>query len=257
MSRRVASNANDEEAATNDPIPPPTRTPTAPPGYTTYTPGGRFEFLKDIEAYQAACLINKVVDFPVDDPAPAYGSFFYRCSCLEYLGTRVLTKSSHCINLDDIPNAIPSEPIDDKQIFRAKFQKKLSELKEFLQRRSNWRLTKTTLSDKDMLLICAAILTLIGVFVAVWAAVLHHITLIVTLGIFWVATLIKFCLTGWRYYNKRKLLGVINVALLKVDNFERLDDRIVRGIKQGVDRAVPGSYWVDSARMVRMNRNNR
>ncbi|KAF3122396.1 hypothetical protein TWF569_007089 [Orbilia oligospora] len=232
MSRRVASNANDEEAATNVPIPPPTRTQTAPPGYTTYTPGGRFEFLKDIEAYQAACLINKVVDFPVNDPAPAY-------------------------DLDDVPNVIPSEPTDDKQIFRAKFQKKLSELKEFLQRRSNLRFTKTTLSDKAMLLICAAILTLIGAFVAVWAAVLHHITLIVTLGILWVATLIKFCLTGWRYYNKRKLLGVINVALLKVDNFERLDDRTVRGIRKGVDRAVPGSYWVDSARMVRMNRTNR
>ncbi|KAF3174560.1 hypothetical protein TWF225_004080 [Orbilia oligospora] len=232
MGRRVASNANDEEAATNTPIPPPTRTQTAPPGYTTYTPGGRFEFLKDIEAYQAACLINKVVDFPVDDPAPAY-------------------------DLDDIPNVIPSEPTDDKQIFRAKFQKKLSELKEFLQRRSNLRFTKTTLSDKAMLLICAAILTLIGAFVAVWAAVLHHITLIVTLGILWVATLIKFCLTGWRYYNKRKLLGVINVALLKVDNFERLEDRTVRGIRKGVDRTVPGSYWVDSARMVRMNRTNR
>ncbi|KAF3312977.1 hypothetical protein TWF173_006364 [Orbilia oligospora] len=231
-SRRVASNANDEEAATNSPIPPPTRTQTAPPEYTTYTPGGRFEFLKDIEAYQAACLINKVVDFPVDDPAPAY-------------------------DLDDIPNVIPSEPTDDKQIFRAKFQKKLSELKEFLQRRSNLRFTKTTISDKAMLLICAAILALIGAFVAVWAAVLHHITLIVTLGILWVATLIKFCLTGWRYYTKRKLLGVINVALLKVDNFERLDDRTVRGIKKGVDRAVPWSYWVDSARMVRMNRTNR
>ncbi|RVD80970.1 uncharacterized protein DFL_008853 [Arthrobotrys flagrans] len=228
MNRRVTFNANDEETASNAAIPPPARTQTAPPTYTKFTPGGRLEFLKDIEAYQAACLINKVVDIPADDPAPAYA-------------------------LHDFPNAGPSKPTDDKEIFRANFQKKLCELKEFIQRRPNGRLTKTGLSEKAILLICAVILVLIAGFVAAWVIVIHQIALLVTLAAVWVATLIMFCYTGWRYYNKRKLLNFINVALLKVDNFERLDDRTVEVIKKAINHAVPASYWVDAALAIRRN----
>ncbi|KAK6516459.1 hypothetical protein TWF506_006365 [Arthrobotrys conoides] len=229
MNRPTTSNRDDEESAPVAPIAPPTRTQTAPPGYTKLTPGGKLEFLRDIEAYQAACLIKKVVDIPVEEPAPAY-------------------------DLHDFPNTSASEPSDDKEVFRAKFQKKLSELKECIERRVNGKSSKRALSDKAILLICAAILLLIGGFAGVWVAVLHHIALIVTLGILWVATLIKFCCTGWSYYHKRKFLTVINVTLLKVDSFERLDEQTVKGIKRGVDHALPGSYWADAALAVRRNR---
>ncbi|KAK6509179.1 hypothetical protein TWF481_003940 [Arthrobotrys musiformis] len=226
MNRRVTFNANDEETASNAPVPPPARSQTAPPpSYTKFTPGGRLEFLKDIEAYQAACLINKVVEIPIDDPAPAY-------------------------DLHEFANTTtPPNPPDDKEVFRVKFQKKLSELKEFLQRRpcGNSKLTRNALSEKGILLICAVILILLGGFAAAWVAIFHHVALVVTLGIVWVATLVKFLYTGWRYYHKRKLLTAINAALLKVDNFERLEDGTVRVIKKGAMRAVPGSYWVESA----------
>ncbi|KAK6357402.1 hypothetical protein TWF718_001714 [Orbilia javanica] len=229
MNRRVTFNANDEETAPKAPVSPPARSQTAPPIYIKFTPGGRLEFLKDIEAYQAACLINKVVETPTEDPAPAY-------------------------DLHDFPNAGPSGPPDDREMFRSGFQKKLSEMQEFLRRRPNGRLTKTALSEKGLLLVCAVALVLIAGLMVVWVLAFHHITLLVTFGIVWVATLIKFCYTGWRYYHKRRMLNYINTALTKVDNFERLDDRTVKGLKKGVEHAVPRSYWADSALTARRDR---
>ncbi|KAK6536175.1 hypothetical protein TWF281_000421 [Arthrobotrys megalospora] len=229
MNRRVTFNVDDEETVSNAPIPPPARSKTAPPTYIKYTPGGRLEFLKDIEAYQAACLINKVVDSPINDPAPAY-------------------------TLHDFGNPNSPEPSGDKEVFRARFQEKLTKLKESMQHRGKGVLTKKALSEKASLLICGVILVVLAGLMAAWVLLLHHVGFLIFLGILWVATLLKFFYTGWGYYHKRRMLRAINVALEKVDMFEKLDDKTVQAIKTGVEHAVPRNYWADAAAALKVNR---
>ncbi|KAK6362949.1 hypothetical protein TWF730_000400 [Orbilia blumenaviensis] len=223
---RLSFNAGDEETASNAPIPPTTRTATDPPSYIKYTPGGRLEFLKDIEAYQAACLINKVMGGSMDDPAPAYDSHEFANA-----------------NSQDIP--------DDKEVFRARFQAKLCQIQEYTQRRRKGTIIKAALSDKALLLLYGSILILVGGFMAVWIIVFHHIGFLVFLGVVVIAALIKFFVTGWRFYHKKKMVKAIDAALSKVDRFERLDDWAVKDIKSGIQHIIPRSYWVDAVAAIR------
>jgi len=124
MNRRLSFNLEDEESAPATIAPPPpvaSRTgadppPPPPPTYINYAPGGRLEFLKDLDAYQAACLISKVDDEPLAyEPSPAYA-------------------------LTDIGTSVAPGPTNDRDIFRTRCEAHLNKLRDFLKDRSRGRL---------------------------------------------------------------------------------------------------------------------
>ncbi|KAF3916643.1 hypothetical protein ABW20_dc0104645 [Dactylellina cionopaga] len=236
MNRRLSFNLDDEEAVPNSNGPEPQQGPPAhsttgpppPPNYTSYHPGGILEFVKDIEAYQAACLIHKVVDNPIDElgPSPAYA-------------------------LDDFENVITADTGGYKEVFRARFQERLMKLDDYLRKRPQGTV-KRFLSDKVKLLISFIVLIVaaggaVAVAVTLWQRAFTFVFITV-----WAVAFLYFLRTGWQYYHKRRLLKAIKTALEKVDKFESLDGKTIQVIKHGAENGVPKSYWVDSGTRLRV-----
>ncbi|EPS42743.1 hypothetical protein H072_3263 [Dactylellina haptotyla CBS 200.50] len=223
MNRRLTSNANDEESTgTPEARPdPPARSRTAPPKYINYTPGGRLEFLKDLEAYQTACLIKKVVDIPDADPSPAYA-------------------------LDDI-NTVPApEVTDDKEVFKIRLLHHLSRMKEYLQARRKGTVTNIAITEKSRLIISAVLLILIAGATVTWVLALkrYDSVIFVLIGL-WAIIVLQALWTGHKYWQKRRMLSLINSVSVKVSAFEKLNDKTVQALKRGTDRGIPKAYWRD------------
>ncbi|KAK6538059.1 hypothetical protein TWF694_010949 [Orbilia ellipsospora] len=221
----MPSDINEEERASTvseiNPQPSaPERTRTAPPGYINYAHGGRLEFLTDLEAYQAACIIKKVFgDLAEDEPSPAYA-------------------------LHDLQPLTSRASMSDREIFKTRFLDHLSKLKEYLLRRDKGIFTKYAWSPKTVLLILAAVLIALGGAIA-GAATAYQLdgNVVVLLGFIWIIITIQFFYLLYNFIRRKSFLKTLDIALEKVGAFEKLDESVVSDIKRGVDRRVPKRYW--------------
>ncbi|KAF3926344.1 hypothetical protein AA313_de0202056 [Arthrobotrys entomopaga] len=209
----TVSNANSRPAA-------PDRTRTAPPGYINYTQGGRLEFLTDLEAYQAACIIKKVVgDLPDNEPSPAYALYD-----LEPLTSRA--------------------SITEREIFKTRFSDHLSKLKEYLMRKDKGMFKKNAITPKTVLLVLGVALIVLGGAVAgASTAFKFDRNVVVLLGFIWIVILIQFLYLLYNYFRRRNFLRTLDTALKKVGAFEKLNEKVVADLKTGLDRRVPKRYW--------------
>ncbi|KAF3930916.1 hypothetical protein ABW19_dt0207230 [Dactylella cylindrospora] len=192
------------------------RTRTAPPIYLKYTPGGKDEFIRDVNAYQAACLIYKTLDgvadeLPVpDSPAPEY-------------------------NPND-PNAARNS-VDEANVFRTRFLEVLVKLKDFMANQ------KRRLPDSLRFLLYVIALFALAAGGVIWLVFIKSTMVIAFVIILWLIIFIHFMFTVWKFYYRRRLIRAIDMALDKVERFERLDDKVVADIKRGVYHVVPKTYW--------------
>jgi len=218
MNRRLSF--SDEEA-----IPPPEEQPqlelnrirTAPPVYSKIRAGSRDEFIRDINAYQAACIIHKTIDGVLDELPAEVPSY----------------------HATEFSNTSSRRSVGEAEIFRIRFLDVMTKLHAYMHE-------KRGLSDSVVsAMFIIALLVIVGGGVA-WGAVIGSITIVAIVLLVGVIILGHLIYTIYRYYCKRKLFKAIDVAMAKVKKFERLDDKTVEHIKRGVLEAVPGTYWPTS-----------
>ncbi|KAK6542895.1 hypothetical protein TWF694_006834 [Orbilia ellipsospora] len=201
-----------------------------PPKYLEYKPGGREEFFKDLEAYQAAAqiylqhqnAIAAAANSPVEAAAPSY----------------------------DAVSEINLITIHETKLFRKRILGTLRAIRDFIERRRRTPKWSNCFGlTENIRLILAAVLAVGMVAGIVTMSILfRQVSGLIALSIFLLVHLGSTFFLVRNHRVKSKLIEALQVGLAKVEVFERIDDKNLGLIQRGIDQTLNPLFWIESQR---------
>ncbi|KAF3936013.1 hypothetical protein ABW19_dt0201674 [Dactylella cylindrospora] len=222
MHRRISlSDIVAPEIHENQPPPP------LPPKYFEYKPGGRDEFFRDLDAYQAAAQIHAThaqagsLASPAPEDAPSY---------------------------DSIGESLPT--IHETKVFKRRLLETLRSIRDFTEHRR--RLPKWSncfgLSDKVQIGLSIFLLCAIIAGLAALGVKYQQIAGLLAMSLFLVVHASVTFFVARKHILKTRLIEALQIGLAKVERFEKIDDKTLKRIKDGINATLNPMFWIESER---------
>ncbi|KAK6350436.1 hypothetical protein TWF718_003628 [Orbilia javanica] len=201
-----------------------------PPKYFEYKPGGRDEFFRDLEAYQAAAQIH-AQHRQTATTSPTDGSDEHEAP-----------------SYDSIGEALPT--IHETKVFKKRLLRTLRDIREFTEKRRNspkWSNCFGITQNIRLALAAVLILGMVGGIIAM-AITFRQIAGMLAISVF----LAVFVMFSWfmlrKYIYQQRLVEALLIGLGKVERFERIEDKTLERIQKGVDATLNPLFWIESER---------
>ncbi|RVD82000.1 uncharacterized protein DFL_009844 [Arthrobotrys flagrans] len=201
-----------------------------PPKYFEYKPGGRDEFFRDLEAYQAAAQIH-AQHHQTAATSPTIGSDEHEAP-----------------SYDRISEALPT--IHETKIFKKRLLRTLRDIREFTEKRRNTPKWSNCFGLSQSIRLALAVVLILGMVggIIVMAITFRQVAGMLAMGVF----LVVFLAFSWfmfrKYVYQQRLVEALLIGLGKVERFEKIDDEILKRIQKGVDATLNPLFWIESER---------
>ncbi|EGX42913.1 hypothetical protein AOL_s00215g862 [Orbilia oligospora ATCC 24927] len=201
-----------------------------PPKYFEYKRGGRDEFFRDLEAYQAAAQIH-AQHHQATAASPTIGSDEHEAP-----------------SYDSIGEALPT--IHETKVFKKRLLSTLREIREFTEKRRNtpkWSNCFGLTQNVRLALAAILILCMVGGIITM-AITFRQVAGMLALGVFLVVFIgFSFFMLRKHVYQGR-LVEALLIGLGKVERFEKIEEETLKRIKKGVDATLNPMFWIESER---------
>ncbi|KAF3914168.1 hypothetical protein AA313_de0210170 [Arthrobotrys entomopaga] len=204
-----------------------------PPTYLEYKPGGREEFFKDLEAYQAAAQIYLQHKTAAAAAAAASNS-----------------SSGAAAPSYDTIGEVSLITIHETKIFRKRILTTLREIRNFIERRRlspKWS-NCFGMAESIRFILAAALAVGLIAGIAIMAVLFRQAAGLVALTIFLIVHMGNMFYLIQSHRKKSRLIKALQVGLAKVEAFERIDDENLALIKGGINRTLNPLFWIQSER---------
>ncbi|KAK6506658.1 hypothetical protein TWF481_005117 [Arthrobotrys musiformis] len=199
-----------------------------PPKYFEYKPGGRDEFFRDLEAYQAAAQIH--AQHHLTTP------------------TSPTSETHDAPSYDSIGDNLPT--IHETKIFKRRLLHTLRGIREFTEKRRNTPKWSNCFGLTHSIRLALAVVLILGMVggIVVMAITFRQVAGMLALGVFLVVFIGFSFFTLRKYVYQQRLVEALLIGLGKVERFEKMDEKTLKRIKKGVDATLSPHFWIESER---------
>ncbi|KAK6362315.1 hypothetical protein TWF730_006011 [Orbilia blumenaviensis] len=200
-----------------------------PPKYFEYKPGGRDEFFRDLDAYQAAAKIHAQHR---QTASPTVGS----------------ADEHEVPSYDSIGEVLPT--IHETKIFKKRLLDTLRAIRDFTEKRRKTPKWSNCFGISSSVRLALAVILILGMVggIVVMAITFRQVAGMLAMGVFLVVFLGVSFFTVRKYIYQRRLVEALLIGLGKVERFEKIDEKTLDRIKKGVDATLSPYFWMESER---------
>ncbi|KAK6534996.1 hypothetical protein TWF281_006295 [Arthrobotrys megalospora] len=228
LHRRIS--LSDLEASPEAPIASqPTR--HLPPKYFEYKPGGRDEFFRDLEAYQAAAQIH-AQHRQTAATSPTLGD----------------DEDYEAPSYDSIGELLPT--IHETKIFKKRLLDTLRAIRDFTEKRRKTPKWSNCFGLSNKVRLALAVVLILGMLggIAAMAVTFRQVAGMLAMVVFLLVFLGYSFFIVRKFIYQERLVEALLIGLGKVERFEKIESVTLERIKKGIDATLSPYFWMESER---------